>query len=142
MAPRTLAVGNAVGRDVELREEEGIDMIKKTKTAKEMVTLIRSFLTNADLNEALELWHILTALRGPDYNDGLYYDKAMLKKSTTEVIRHEVVGDFVCKRLGCLSSLDTKSRASFRHMNYSAVHFWQHAKLAFKSLGLKWGVKN
>jgi hypothetical protein len=113
--------------------------VKEPTTALEALSIIRKFLSKNNY-ESYKLWHILTALRGPDYlEDG---DKGEVKGATTEVIRHFAVGDSNCECIGSLSGKDNAKKAGLRKQLANTDHFWAHAKLAFVALGLKWEKKN
>ena len=125
---------------MELHTPERVDLMEKPKTASEVLSVIRDFISDSTAKEVMSLWHTLTALRGPDYlEEG---DETAVKAATTEVIRHFAIGDSGCDRVGSLSSEDTFAKAKLRKKFVNTDHFWVHAQLAFASLNLEWDKDN
>lgn len=96
----------------------------------------------------IELWSILTALRGPD--DGEYKERTKLKNATTAVIRYTLL-----KRVRKLSIEDLNNiqnwwlSCSFDKEEYVELrktlnhnHFCTHCRNAFDFLGLRWDELN
>jgi len=113
-----------------------IKKVQKPMTCLQMVRAIQQMLKNASESESCKMWDILTALRGPDFDNS-----ESIKRATTAVIRHRFLANtpnyffvsigedgqhLVEKRVNCES-------------NY---HFINHAKSAFRALGLKWDETN
>jgi hypothetical protein len=48
--------------------------MEEPKTAKEMLALLDTFLSDADLTESKKLWDVMTALRGPDNKSDTFKD--------------------------------------------------------------------
>lgn len=135
------------------------DMIKRPETTDEVLAVIRDFFerdiaavqrfTNADpVNvrcsaEARRLWHILTALRGPDHLSPFSPESDALKDATTSLIRQRVFGGIV-RQLGCLTPKPDSEKLVAIRSGASTIkwvshgHFGLHASLAFDALGLKW----
>lgn len=108
-------------------------------------TPVRSILSsiNATLEQggdsARILWDILTGLRGPD--DGSFDSK----DATTSVIRGTVFSKQAMRQTGAAmlhpdEESDYHTKARVGRMNQT--HFVQHAKNAFKALGLNWDSSN
>ncbi|HEX9052290.1 MAG TPA: hypothetical protein VF841_17305 [Anaeromyxobacter sp.] len=99
--------------------------------------------------ERRNLWHVLTALRGPDASD------LWVKHATTAVIRHHALGgEFIygdespdsirlAKQRGEMHAEQQVGayaiRSAERRVPY---HFYSHARRAFEALGLKWELVN
>lgn len=105
---------------------------------------IREMLTNCD--DSYALWDVLTALRGPDYENVSY----KTKDATTGVIRYALLGAFAG-----VGGLDPHTRHLHRAIfgpdreEYVKIrdemrvsHFCYHARSAFTALGLKWNEVN
>lgn len=97
----------------------------------------------------LDVWHILSAMRGPDRSPVKSISNFELKSATTAIIRHKIYGD----DFWCLSHRDTALYLSVRQKLTKYYerqlekegfkdHFIAHAMLAFKSLDLKWDEIN
>jgi hypothetical protein len=109
----------------------------RIKTFKGMISSIRSFMMNSDIDRAekVKLWEVLTALRGPDFDD----DDLSVKDSTTAVIRQATFETQDGYHLGAMVRPDTERARIFRRDrpdNYG--HFWSHALRAFEALGMDW----
>lgn len=96
-----------------------------------------SYVERAVTLDGLRLWFILTALRGPDNGD------PALKSATTEVIRFAVFGRDTMNEVGAAASPDCEMKAAYRRtLNAGSDHFQEHARSAFRVLGLKWDKVN
>lgn len=103
-------------------------------------------LTHMPKDEAEQLWDVLTALRGPDNEDG------DVKLATTEVIRWHFLGKAPDMTSFSGSFIAPDSIGSMHMRVYleankwyatpSNGHFLGHAMRAFKALGLKWDEVN
>lgn len=90
-----------------------------------------------------ELANILSALRGPDYED----PSAVHKLSTTSLIRFVAIGGLFP---GIVEHEDTAQSALVRSGSWldpegmcrKSPHFTSHARLAFQALGLSWDTSN
>lgn len=118
------------------------------KTIVSILSDITKFMNGADPDwsqtindtEGGKLWSILTALRGPDKDDGL----GMLKAATTAVIRHRI-GLAKNNYGGAIVNPDSEAYAQYRQTQArddGTSHFITHAQLAFEALGLKWDELN
>lgn len=115
----------------------------------QMLLVITQFLSPPEnaaytvLDDARDLWNILTALRGPDSGDD------GLKQATTGVIRYMMLGknagfphdDDERNLHGSIFGPDKPEYAEIRK-NKNNSHFLHHAELAFSALGLSWGRVN
>ncbi|MFI5355197.1 MAG: hypothetical protein ACHQX0_06260 [Desulfobaccales bacterium] len=117
-----------------------------------LVAALGAFSAQDPYREA-HLWDILSALRGPD--DG----NEDLKVATTAVIRYTVFGPGL-RDMGmvCLpdSGASLRTRQSFNEFGqafdkdgqvinpnrFENIHFFGHARRAFKALGLDWDRVN
>jgi hypothetical protein len=116
-------------------------------SVEEMLKIIVEFLNRDDL-ESRQLWHVLTALRGPDKCDD---NKELLKKSTTCVIRTKIGLNKTSPSNygpnGAMVYADTEDGPQVRmdatnRTSGVSPHFISHAELAFEVLGLAWKKKN
>jgi hypothetical protein len=107
---------------------------------KKLLKQIVKYINTAPYSEANALWHILTALRGPDSG------KDDQKEATTCVIRHALG----LKKHSIINP-DSTSRAKFRrddvnlpydNPNKLQWHFKDHALGAFAALNLDWNKSN
>jgi hypothetical protein len=91
--------------------------------------------------DCLVLWHILTALRGPDVKASVQE-----KNSTTNVLLYHLAKgqhQELVDKVGCFLNNDTPELAAFRDAGkFSSFHFHLHAKHAFEALGLSWNEVN
>jgi hypothetical protein len=116
-------------------------------TANEMLLNIRNFLRQAPTEEMYKLWAVLTALRGPDFHHMAEYK---FKRSTTAVIRKALLGvddlpgipaviaSDSWDGLDARKRLEDESAMGDATGNFIPPHFVQHAKNAFRALGLNW----
>lgn len=99
-----------------------------------------------------DLWDILSALRGPDFDTGIRYklsdtltiDCFDLKDATTAVIRYNMGVSKDNAKLA-ISHPDSSDYARIRILldrSDIPAHFIVHAKKAFESLDLKWDEVN
>lgn len=114
----------------------------ETMTAREMLNKIDAFLEGADDAEANNLWSVLTALRGPDFDYcGAGWD---MKHYTTEVIRstafprtarRELFKDDGSARIRAYFAPPSRK---YREPQMTALgyHFISHARVAARALGL------
>lgn len=114
----------------------------KPKTAREMFVTLRRFFETAHENETDAVWGVLTALRGPDHDE----NRGPEKRATTAVIRRKLLGVRVFWR-NCLIGLDhnpdCEEHRQFRcQREFKSGHFGNHARKAFRLLGLKWDGVN
>jgi len=96
----------------------------------ELARIVR-FLNNPS-EDSVKLWHILTALRGPD--SGLDSEKM----ASTCVIRHAVGINYGAG--GCIVYPDSPNSPGTR--SKLTGHFKEHVRWAFDDLGLKWDEVN
>lgn len=118
--------------------------MKKPKTAQDVINIIKDFFdeqtelyqegTDVTKNEGNKLYTLLTALRGPDN------DSCRVKEATTSVIRYALFGDILSRMpFGAIVNPDEYRHELIRiEKDKLFNHFVQHAKDAFKVLGLKW----
>jgi hypothetical protein len=116
-------------------------------TANEMLLFIRNFLRQAPPEEMQKLWAVLTALRGPDFHH--QYEQSF-KIATTSVIRRALLGTKDNTGIPAIISEDSwDSRDLRKHLDEESAmgevtggsippHFVQHARHAFRTLGLDW----
>jgi hypothetical protein len=112
---------------------------------------------NVQDEDSVNLWWVLTALRGPDGRKYTFRSDERdvsqanvvtlddVKKATTAVIRHAIgLKDFVGN--GATVMPDNIDYAAARSMGEPAEvvghHFSQHVVEAFRALGLKWETSN
>ncbi len=113
-----------------------------TRDFKKVLKGVVEFLNVAD-SEAIKLWQVLSALRGPDS------ESIDAKEASTSVIRHAIgltdTGNLIINpdgegKLAMRTDLDeggwTKLRAN------TSFHFTHHTRQAFEVLGLKWDEVN
>jgi hypothetical protein len=104
---------------------------------------IKTALETLPVEDAKDLWWILSGLRGPDTESN------QLKRDTSEVIRFHAFGSYAVDRIGAYASNDhptalyierAKWEEGSKYVNGSIIsrHFIHHAKLAFEALGLVW----
>lgn len=114
----------------------------KHRSVKAMLREIRTFLEDETIKHDTRrgMWHILSALRGPD-EEGVSWD---VKDATTAVIRYHSLG-IAPHYLGAIVYEDTEEFCNIRKSdidgaggNYAGgSHFQRHIYLAFEALGLK-----
>lgn len=104
-----------------------------TKNTRKFITTLRQQFKAADNNTKIEIWDILTGLRGPDNYD---HD---LKAATAGLIRKAVFGNIDLPT----ATVTEKDRPYHlaRRLG-SSGHFSNHAENAFYALGLKWDEVN
>ena len=119
---------------------------KTPKTSKAMLAMLKRFLNSKTINRTYqrEVWDILTALRGPDYEEG---DDD--KHATTCVIRHYALGYKACcspyTANGSVFREDSETSVGLRVAmldDKRSYHFYHHMADAFAALGLKWDKNN
>jgi hypothetical protein len=106
---------------------------KRDKSLREMLDTIDGFLAT---KEGKNLWYILTALRGPDFE----VQADFAKDSTTAIIRRHAL-----PRTGYgTTHRDEFVFATWRKekIDGDSFHFFTHAQAAFVALGLKWNEVN
>jgi hypothetical protein len=104
-----------------------------TKQTRKFLTTLRQQFRTSNGETKEQIWHILTALRGPDDEN---YD---LKNATTGLIRKAVFGNIELT-LAIVSKKDYTHYVDRRLS--SSGHFASHAAAAFEALGLKWNEVN
>ena len=104
-----------------------------TKNTRKFITTLRQQFKAADNDTKIEIWDILTALRGPDNYD---HD---LKKATTGLVRKAVFGS-IDLPMAIVTPRDFAVYVDKR--THSSGHFSNHAENAFNALGLKWDEVN
>lgn len=117
------------------------------KTVKATLNVIDKVLSGKDQTAAVELWAVLSALRGPDFDRGYG-----AKKATTSVIRAtafpkadkkyhtaglEIPASFRRDDFGAV-----EDRVNNKNIFSKSIHFKQHAEAAFEALGLSWDTLN
>lgn len=80
---------------------------------------------------SMDLWNVLTALRGPDSRD------RKIKYATTALIRSAAFPKRPCEDLSVFGD-DAPHLAQRRRDIRDLNHFREHVKDAFDSLGLDW----
>lgn len=109
-----------------------------TKQIRKFISTLRQQFKAADDKTKQQIWHILTALRGPDEENSY-----MEKESTTAIIRYTVFGKTSRIRSWADVESDNQKSADFRIQNqFKSYHFRNHAEEAFKTLNLKWDEVN
>jgi hypothetical protein len=117
------------------------------KAGRTLLRQIVKFLNTDKTGDAGKLWHVLTALRGPDD------ESAELKAATTAVIRHAIglkgtvttyngIQDGSNSTYTFILNRDTKKHTALRGVEMHGSHFKQHANYAFMALGLNWWKVN
>jgi hypothetical protein len=107
---------------------------KKKPTFKDAQNYLRAFFRDARNSEVRLLWDVLSALRGPDY------EESVDKDATTAVIREAFLGPKT-QVFPADFAVDSAERAERRDDMVSgseSYHFLSHARNAFDALGLKW----
>lgn len=84
---------------------------------------------------SMDLWNVLTALRGPDSRD------RKIKYATTALIRSAAFPKRPCEDLSVFGD-DAPHLVERRREMQDLNHFREHVKDAFDSLDLKWGEVN
>jgi hypothetical protein len=109
---------------------------QKIDTAEKMVVVLRTFFNDdfIDFEERKELWDILTALRGPDNQDGT------VKLACVSQIRRAVAGQSFTD-FGAYHRFDSEEDANIRS-KMETSHFKLHMHAAFEALGLHWYAVN
>lgn len=106
---------------------------KRPRTLRDALDIIQELLLDRPYSH--DLWNVLTALRGPDSQDG------MLKRATTCVIRKTAFPEEPTAGLSMFNPDSpelARDRAAFLNSLFRiAPHFEEHFKDAFESLGLK-----
>lgn len=101
--------------------------------------VIQTLLNRVDIND-IDLWFILSALRGPDSNpiDKIDEDISRIKRATTAVIRWKLGLNqyYFSSNPDNSDLLNIRLTADFKTL--VGGHFTQHAKNAFNALGLDW----
>lgn len=118
----------------------------KKKTFGDALSYLRAFFVAAPYGDRKRLWAVLTAMRGPDYENGEQYDD---KISTTAVIRRAAFGADALADSGSIVRRDSRDAVKRRRAMEASYadpddrrHFYDHARAAFDSLGLKWNELN
>ncbi len=95
---------------------------------------------SSDAIVARQLWDVLSALRGPDY------EKSLDKNATTAVIRAalfpKTFSDDRSIAIPAHMAYDETGNAQIRSQMIESYHFKNHAKKAFAVLGLNWITTN
>lgn len=115
---------------------------KREQSLRKMLNEIDTYLCGT---YGADLWVILNALRGPDFNDA--YD---VKEATTSVIRStafpQVAKSLLIQRNICAVYEQDCEEFVIRRKALSSSgtdsHFWHHVTAAFTRLGLKWNNLN
>lgn len=105
----------------------------RPRTLRQALDFIQEMLS--DRSYSLELWNVLTALRGPDSRN------RKIKYATTALIRSAAFPKRPCEDLSVFG-VDSPALAERRREIHDLNHFQEHAKDAFDALGLKWGEAN
>jgi hypothetical protein len=109
--------------------------------------LVKAINTDVD---GKTLWNIISALRGPDRDLRILGDKELdmnsVKDATTCVLRYALglnygIQDGTGGNYWFSVNADTKAFAEYRK-NIPYDHFGQHARDAFRALGLEWTKVN
>lgn len=112
---------------------------------KEEIKRIKHFLATEDVEDARELWLLLTSLRACDYthprfkNAQLTYNEEKLV--TVGAIRHKLFGSKALNRLNIMNGKRNPVMAELAEHDLTmhlVPHFHSHMKMAFKTLGWKW----
>ena len=103
-----------------------------TKTAKQQLKEIVDFLNENKLNaEGRRLWDVLTALRGPDSNDG------NLKRQTTARLRGAIgLQDNLTYFISNEKPEYVNVEAAFKENPYFSFHFGEHFNSALAAVRL------
>jgi len=105
-------------------------------TAYGMLARLHGFFQHADKVDAIDVWNVLAGLRGPDEDSGV------VKKSTTGVIRQELLGKTATTLRDHIVYGPDEPRFVEVRKQLAYSHFREHAKWAFAALGLKWDALN
>jgi hypothetical protein len=115
------------------------------KTMKDALGALRSFMDdqNVDSREKRMLWDVLTALRGPDEEavadcNGGRIPANLVKDATTAVIRDAVFSHDAGMLIGVIIQSDCEESRHVRSAMRVLKHFENHARCAFRALGLEW----
>jgi hypothetical protein len=117
------------------------------KAGRTLLRQIVKFLNTDKTGDAGKLWHVLTALRGPDD------ENKELKAATTAVIRHALglkgtvtvfngIQDGSDSTYTFILNRDSKKHVALRGVEMHGSHFKHHANYAFEALGLDWWKLN
>lgn len=110
------------------------------RTTRQFIRGLRKTFRETDKQGRNEIWDILTGLRGPDYNEDWPFKD---KRATTAVIRNEVLGIKNLIDVPVDVNIDSNDRAVHRiDASFNGYHFQNHARRAFRALGLKWNKVN
>jgi hypothetical protein len=100
--------------------------------AKKILEDIKTYFNGtATKEQKLELWFVLSALRGPDSDD------EDVKDATANIIRYKLFGRTVIPDTTILTSRNFEGANEIRKA-IPKGHFKWHAHKAFDVLGLKW----
>lgn len=120
--------------------------MEQPRTCQEVLAVVREFMTDDSTvleREQRALWNVLTALRGPDFED-----PREIKSVTTAVIRQRVFGpgsSWVRRHVDINPDPEqgpgTRVDPQIEELSWDH-HFGYHAQEAFKALGLFWSVRN
>lgn len=97
---------------------------------------------NEESDDAMRLWDVLSALRGPDSGNQDIFEAHRIKTATTSVIRHAIKlrADNI---QGVVVVQDDQNSLKLRCELDTFKHFAVHATKAFTALELNWfGVNN
>jgi hypothetical protein len=115
---------------------------------KEVLSDLQRAYQSMDYDSRRDLWHILTALRGPDNG------REDVKSATTGIIRAAVFGLDAGRMLQEFAVVEFFDRLAGLRVNEHALcyraanqhednwHFINHAQKAFRALGLTWETNN
>jgi hypothetical protein len=108
------------------KDEQKIDTVEK------MLEVLRVFFNDdfIEIEERKKLWNVLSALRGPDNEDGA------AKLACVSQIRRAVAGQSFTD-FGAYHRFDSAEDAKIRS-KMTNCHFKLHMQAAFEALGLHW----
>ena len=114
-------------------------------SARDVLDLITRFWSSELIgnSEKRKLYDVFCGLRGPDSETAQAQDA---KRAITAVLRGEVFGaDLMMKTFMCDAARDTATRSAARRRStsvaltpFSASHYFQHARQAFRAADIEW----
>lgn len=112
------------------------------RTLADALRVVRKFYLDPTIPERdrVGFWAVLSALRGPDEDFVDDWDSGRVKEATTAVVRWALLG---AHPNSIVVLMDSPKAAKVRcELTSDNNHFVNHARNAFRALGLAWGTVN
>lgn len=122
----------------------------KLKTSREVLDMIDEFLVNADKDERVHVWNVLTALRSSDVDDTNYQQKydttCVIRAAAFPQVAKESGGEPTPRDMGIIGSsnalgayfrIDKCRKIKFPKKTADNGHFLSHLRDAAQALGLE-----